>query len=38
MYFQHTGNSLGYNYKVVNSVNAINIMWIIYIKLTDMFM
>ena len=26
MYFQHTGNSLGYSYKVVNSVNAINMM------------
>ena len=26
MYFQHTGNSLGHSYKVVNSVNAINMM------------
>ena len=38
MYFQHTGNSLGYSYKVVNSVNAINMMWIIYMELTDMSM
>ena len=38
MYFQHTGNSLGYSYKVVNSVNAINMMWIIYMELTDMCM
>ena len=26
MYFQHTGNNLGYSYKVVNSVNVINMM------------
>ena len=25
-HFMHTGNSLGYSYKVVNSVNAINMM------------
>ena len=38
MHFQHTGNSLGYSYKVVNFVNAINMMWIIYMELTDMCM
>ena len=38
MYFQHTGNSLGYSNNVVNSVNAINMMWIIYMELTDMCM
>ena len=38
MYFQHTGNSLGYSYKVVNSVNAINMIWIIFMELFDMCM
>ena len=38
MYFQHTGNSLGYSYKVVYSVNAINMMRNIFMELFDMCM
>ena len=33
-----TGNSLGYSYQVVNSVNAINMMRYIFMELFDMCM